>query len=430
MDIEDAANAVPSNVSESARPCQPPTDHVLPGMDGVPISELNQTYTIRGLTSAQIQLLKKKYYTVFDNNELPHDKLFTAIFTCPLTGEHFASGELGGTGEDAVKVGDIYWYKSKKEAITAAAARTLDVFSLRRCQDVDMQPFRRCRDAPYLYAQDAPRLPDLPRNVFLPTKLELHCKPKLSPKRALKEWYNAFQSKLRSKGGTLTMDDPDKSCYATWSNLLQGSKMRFTSVYTCPLTGERFTSGMLRGGEDNYVKDYMVYDSEKKELVSRFKFNGEVADEVRFHKVDIIWYKTKKDAEDAAAARTVDCLLFRYPMLQHIMNRDETSHKYIPMNLQIEAPDDRCRYCEEEAYDVESTPGLWKTISHTVDWVLQFDQSNGDIRFYFVTWARVPDTDNITEEFLRSILDDGGNTFLQEYKGSRGSIQKKFKSDV
>jgi len=226
------------------------------------------------------------------------------------------------------------------------------------------------------------------------------------------------------------MDDPDKSCFATWSNLLQGSRTRFTSVYTCPLTGERFASGILRGGEDNYVKDYMVYDVEKEELVSRFKFNGDVEDTVRFHKVDFIWYKTKKDAEDSAAARAVDCLLFRYPTLHHVMNRRDTPRNDIPMNLHMESSDDRCQYCEEEAYDVDSAPVLWKTISNTVDWVLQFDQSNGEIKFYFVTWARIPDPREVTDEFLRNVLDDGDDSFLQEYKGSRGSIQNNFKSGL
>jgi hypothetical protein len=205
--------------------------------------------------------------------------------------------------------------------------------------------------------------------------------------------------------------------------------MRFTSVYTCPLTGERFASGTLRG-EENYVKDYMLYDSEEEELVSRFKFNGDVEDTERFHKVDFIWYKAKKDAENSAAARAVDCLLFRYPTLHHIMNRFDTPHSDIPMNLHVESSDDRCQYCEEEAYDVDSAPVLWKTVSNSVDWVLQFDQSNGEIKFYCVTWARIPDSREVTDEFLRNVLDDGDDSFLQEYKGSRGSIKKNFKSGL
>lgn len=41
-------------------------------------------------------------------------------------------------------------------------------------------------------------------------------------------------------GGTLTMDTPDESTYATWNNHLEDSNRRFTSVFTCPITGERF----------------------------------------------------------------------------------------------------------------------------------------------------------------------------------------------
>lgn len=33
------------------------------------------------------------------------------------------------------------------------------------------------------------------------------------------------------------MEDPDKSCYATWMHPLGGDGA-FTSVYRCPLTGE------------------------------------------------------------------------------------------------------------------------------------------------------------------------------------------------
>lgn len=82
----------------------------------------------------------------------------------------------------------------KQDATIAAAARTLDVFSLRRCQeDARMEPFRRCEDAPYLLAEDAPPLPNLPESIVLPAKLDIEAQantsaPVTAPKRALKDW--------------------------------------------------------------------------------------------------------------------------------------------------------------------------------------------------------------------------------------------------
>ena len=84
-----------------------PIDHVLPGMDGVPISELNQTYckTDQGIKISD-------FYTVFDNGNLK-DLLFTAIFTCPIKGEHFASGDWGES-KNVVRMGDIFWFSKLK----------------------------------------------------------------------------------------------------------------------------------------------------------------------------------------------------------------------------------------------------------------------------------------------------------------------------
>lgn len=89
-----------------AEACEPyqdvlPTDHVLPGQDGVPIAELNQTYC--GTNHNMID-----YYTVFDNGKENQHRLFTAIFTCPEEGEHFSSGDWG---EKEVSIVDgVYWF--------------------------------------------------------------------------------------------------------------------------------------------------------------------------------------------------------------------------------------------------------------------------------------------------------------------------------
>ena len=83
-------------------------DHVLPGMDGVPINELNQHFVNRGLSDGQLKIVKERYYTVLDNGGPQHDMLYTAIFTCPMTGEHFPCGELQKL--QPVSVDGVYWY--------------------------------------------------------------------------------------------------------------------------------------------------------------------------------------------------------------------------------------------------------------------------------------------------------------------------------
>ena len=79
-----------------------PVDHVLAGYDGCPKGEINAMYTKKGLR------LDDHWYTIFENKN-PQNLLFTAIFTCPFEGEHFASGNWGPV-ENIVKVGDTYWY--------------------------------------------------------------------------------------------------------------------------------------------------------------------------------------------------------------------------------------------------------------------------------------------------------------------------------
>lgn len=228
--------------------------------------------------------------------------------------------------------------------------------SLRRCQDNARQPHRRCRDEPYLLQKDAPEFQD----VELPLKVQIHDYrdvPDFAPRKALNEWYQAFKSKLKQMGGTLTMDDPDKSCYVSWMNLLQGENMLFTSVFTCPLTGQRFPSGMLSGG--TYVQDFMYYDSNQGELKFKQSVDGDVESEVNFYKIELIWYKTKKDAENAAAARAIDCLRHRDQIL-----RESTENS---------------RYCIEKPYLAEDAPELWKAVSSTVESIVQFkyDKRNG-----------------------------------------------------
>jgi hypothetical protein len=81
-----------------------PIDHVPPRMDGVPLNELHLTYS---KTDARIKTTD--FITVFDNGNVQPNLLFTAIFTCPIDGEHFASGDWGES-KNVVRMGDVYWF--------------------------------------------------------------------------------------------------------------------------------------------------------------------------------------------------------------------------------------------------------------------------------------------------------------------------------
>lgn len=51
----------------------------------------------------------------------------------------------------------------------------------------------------------------------------------------------------------------------------------------------------------------MYYFSDLQELKFKHAIDEDAENGVKRHKIDFIWYKTKKEAEDAAAARAIDC---------------------------------------------------------------------------------------------------------------------------
>eukprot|EP00956_Cyclotella_meneghiniana_P045504 scaffold372109_cov83-Cyclotella_meneghiniana.AAC.1 len=73
-----------------------------------PKAELYQFYIEKGLNQKQASDINN-FYTVLENNASSHDKKFTSIFTCPITGEHFLAGHWKEGGE-VLSVGHAYWY--------------------------------------------------------------------------------------------------------------------------------------------------------------------------------------------------------------------------------------------------------------------------------------------------------------------------------
>jgi len=143
-----------------------------------PRAELYELYIKRGFTNDQAQHLKD-YFTTWTNGAKSHELKFTSIFTCPMTSESFACGNwrrdgISGSGQVAARADDedqiTYWYKTKKQAMSAAAAKALDSFALRECDGNTAVALlqNRCEDAPYMTNEDAPPLPILPSGISLP----------------------------------------------------------------------------------------------------------------------------------------------------------------------------------------------------------------------------------------------------------------------
>jgi hypothetical protein len=321
----------------------PLVDYPLSGCDGTPCAELQQTYVDGGFTGSL-----KNFYTSYDNGMKSPEKRFTCIFTCPISWENFASGNMK---RDAFNQGKSYarlidgvcWHNTKKLAMNAAAARALDCFSLRRCHGTDKSPWRRCEECPYLSPEDAPQLPALPPNVALPRpSREVEGHDVASPKLALVECYASFFETLKLVG--FRMNDPadefvpGKNSYRTWG--MNTRPEYWTALFTCHLSGERFQCGKLIGGEGTYKEDYMYFDQDHRILVPRGIVEGASINVDDFIRVDLIWYKTKKEAIDAAAGRAVDCFRLR--------SSYNDSHR---------------RYCSEIPYTIKNSPAVWKSVS-------------------------------------------------------------------
>jgi len=112
----------------------------------------------------------------------------------------------------------------------------------------------------------------------------------------------------------MTSQKPSAGCYSSWANMLDGEgQRRFTGLFVCPLTGEKFASGKLVN-DGCWTEDHMYYDEERGLLLSNIRFRRDDEEDDcavwsdTLHRVDLVWYRTKRKAEEAAAARALDCL--------------------------------------------------------------------------------------------------------------------------
>jgi hypothetical protein len=294
----------------------------------------------------------------------------------------------------ATKVGEVYWYNTKKLALNAAAAKALDCFSFRRCLGTDKSPWQRCIDSPYMLATDALPLPNLPSGVILPPRVpnEAIIHP---PKHALAEHYISYLQKLKSAGFSLECLDnemaPGKDSYTSWSNMDCNTPL-YSAIFTCHLSGERFQSGKLNGG--TYKEECMSFDKHSRMLVPCASFEeASCKSKDTIVNINVIWYTTKKEAIDAAAGRAVDCL--RHRLAQH---RPASDHQM---------------YCMESPYAIDDTPKAWKSVSESA-----LRAIGGDL------WPSVPHEHRFTTLFdIRDIhaLLESERDWNASYKAARYS---------
>jgi hypothetical protein len=397
----------------------PLVDYPLRGCDGAPCQELLQTYVNEGFTGSL-----KNYYTLWENGRKSPEKRFTCIFTCPCVDggfpgslqmyytswERFASGSMKKNAYNqmnnfATKIGEVCWHNTKKLAMNAAAARALDCFSLRRCNGTDKKPWQRCEEPPYLSPQDAPQLPGLPLDVSLPGPSResegLVVAP--PPRQVLTEYYASFFKKLTLVGfrtsGPANEQVPGKESYSCWPRMnMENNVELWTAIFTCHLSGERFQSGKLMCGEGTYQEDYMYFDQNLCIVAPRAAVEEAGLDVEDFIRINLIWYKTKKEAIDAAAGRAVDCLRHRSLI--------DNSHQ---------------RYCSETPYKIKNSPVVWRSVSERALRAVGGDE-----------WPLVPYQDRFTTRFdvldIHSLL-ESEHDWRARYKDTRRGAELSVNDD-
>jgi hypothetical protein len=117
--------------------------------------------------------LPKKVFVTWDDRKEQHVKRFTCIFVSP-EGEVFPSGKLWDARGHSYEPGsNTHWYKNKKEAIEAAAARAIDCLNYRFLSRTGDDRFQFGKEDPY--GSDDTQSPpqDLPRVISEQTKQEI-----------------------------------------------------------------------------------------------------------------------------------------------------------------------------------------------------------------------------------------------------------------
>ena len=253
-----------------------------------------------------IQISKDSDYPVWECEDAMSKRKdmkykFVGLFTNPVDGEHFLGGRWKGAPYEMVEVPSIDGktvllpcYSSKANARHSAAARALDCISFRSTDGEET--YGMCIDQPYLNPADAP---SLPRSAPLSSRASTgpmltenedgasnvaEDRHVLPPKAQLQQYFQERYLDFESIG----------AYFHSFSNG-DAHNMLHTSVFCDPRNGvERFTCGRLVDNGKNPPYE-----------ISSEDVDGDGG------AVDVVWYRKKKDAEHAAAARALDCMRFR-----------------------------------------------------------------------------------------------------------------------
>jgi hypothetical protein len=138
-----------------------PSHAVETALSGAPKQILHGYY---GKMEAKTQLSKNDYYTWDDDGGRHHDRRFTCIFLCPVSGERYPSCAYGQMDSYEVRVdhetdAEVVWYKQKIAAEHAAAVRACDCLCLRY-----RSPVRLGHVPPY-YEEGDILLPSIPAEI-------------------------------------------------------------------------------------------------------------------------------------------------------------------------------------------------------------------------------------------------------------------------
>ena len=256
----------------------------------------------------------------------------TATFIDPVTKEQFSSGvvralEDGQLGTDLAEIQifneKVYYKDSVKYAIKAAAARALDCYCLRdNTQDEKEIPTRFCFEEPYNIAEEG---------EFQIYDYDTVLKQREDDLAIMKE-HSIYEEKMRENTNSLPTrgsDAPISSSVKKYSQLLhapksllhnllvkiysskqigsitydvqkmiQNGKLWYTATVTDPMTNEVFSSGFIKK-EVKAEKRPTSYLNPPLHRVESKIIDGKV------------YYTESKYAEHAAAARCIDCYLFR-----------------------------------------------------------------------------------------------------------------------
>jgi len=295
-------------------------------------SEYTEIILMRNLKLNDYFLAEEDLFKV---NDAFQNQWWTCEFTCPVTDEKFSSSKMlpinfnPTTGDPSkiitqTKDGKVF-YKKRKEARQACAARVLDCYShwgfwelIRKHKNFNKNGSKDrkrkivtypqlCKEDPSVIPADFEKKLSQFKSESIPVKKE----PQLEPIDTLKLMHAVYDNGMLK---SLDIDYEKKTIYNPDN---KKSYSRWTASFQSPITREIFSSGTLQN-RNSPVKVEVV--------------DGK------------IYYPDKKNAKRAAIGRAVDCFIFRRSWTSLLQGDDKDfSFSGFP---EIE----HNRYCSEEPY--------------------------------------------------------------------------------